>query len=237
MTDGNPQHKQRRTSSGGLEIREMEIGDLAAVYELGEELFTAERWPTLYRTWDAYELAVHFASDSEMCLVAEYQERVVGFAVGTMLEKRGSAWTYGHLLWLGVDPNAGRKGIGGRLTAHLQEVFIELGARMILVDTDADNTAAISFFKRAGFDDDSAHVYLSKNLTYDPQYIEFHKKGRVADRPGGVRRAIRRAAELRLAEQRQADLKAAEVRSGDSKADKGRASAAAPAKPAKSGHE
>lgn len=202
MSEGTKDPRPRRPPAGnGIEIREMEIGDLAAVYELGEDLFTAERWPTLYRTWDAYELAVHFASDSEMCLVAELADRIVGFAVGTMLEKHGSAWTYGHLLWLGVDPNAGRKGIGGKLTARLQEIFIELGARMILVDTDANNTPAIAFFKRAGFDDDSEHVYLSKNLTYDPEYIEFHKKGRVAERPGGARRALRRAAELRRADQ------------------------------------
>lgn len=178
-------------------IRPMRIGDLPAVYALGEALFTAERWPTLYRTWDEYELAVHFASDSEMCLVAEYGQRIVGFAVGTLFEKRGSAWTYGHLLWLGVDPAAGRKGIGGLLTAQIQQVFIALGARMILVDTDAANTPAIAFFQHAGFVHDSAHVYLSKNLTYDPDYIAHHRNGRVAERPGGVRGATIHAARLR----------------------------------------
>jgi ribosomal protein S18 acetylase RimI-like enzyme len=203
MTDHPHEPRGRKGNQGNLAIREMEIGDLAAVYALGEALFTAERWPTLYRTWDPYELAVHFASDSEMCLVAAIDDKVAGFAVGTMLEKHGSAWTYGHLLWLGVDPTAGRKGIGSRLTAHLQEVFIELGARMILVDTDAENTPAIDFFKRAGFDDDSEHVYLSKNLTYDPQYIAHHRTGRVADRPGGEPVARKRAAQLR-ADRRQA---------------------------------
>lgn len=172
----------------------MEIGDLGHVYALGESLFTAERWPSLYRTWDQYALATHFASDTETCLVAEIGDQLVGFAVGTMLEKPGSAWTYGYLIWLGVDPAGGRRGIGGKLVSHLQEVFIELGARMIMADTDAENTAAISFFEAQGFEEDSEHVYLSKNLTYDPKYIAHHRKGRVADRPGGVRAAYRRAA-------------------------------------------
>ena len=62
-----------------------------------------------------------------------------------------------------------------------------------MADTDAENTAAISFFAAQGFDEDSEHVYLSKNLTYDPHYIAHHRNGRVADRPGGVRGAYKRA--------------------------------------------
>lgn len=203
MSDA-PSAKTRRPSAPPVEVREMEIGDLGTVYELGERLFTAERWPSLYRTWDQYALAVHFASDSETCLVAEIDGKVVGFAVGTVLEKPGSAWCYGYIVWLGVAPGTGRKGIGGKLVTRLQEIFIELGARMILADTDADNTPAIGFFGSMGFEQDSAHVYLSKNLTYDPAYIEHHRRGRVAERPGGVRGAYRRAARLKAREGREA---------------------------------
>ena len=60
---------------------------------------------------------------------------------------------------------------------------------MVLADTDADNAPAIGFFKNMGFGLDSEHVYLSKSLTYDPDYIEFHRTGRVAERR-------RRAAQL-----------------------------------------
>jgi ribosomal protein S18 acetylase RimI-like enzyme len=172
----------------------MDIGDLGGVFALGESLFTAERWPSLYRTWDQYALATHFASDSETCLVAVVDEQLAGFAVGSLLEKPGSAWTYGYIVWLGVAPGDGRRGVGAKLVKELQEIFIELGARMIMADTDAENTAAISFFEKQGFAEDNAHVYLSKNLTYDPAYIAHHRNGRVADRAGGVRGAYRRAA-------------------------------------------
>ena len=111
-----------------------------------------------------------------------------------LLEKPGSAWTYGYIIWLGVAPGGGRRGVGAKLVKELQDIFIELGARMIMADTDADNSAAISFFAKQGFAEDSEHVYLSKNLTYDPAYIAHHRKGRVAARPGGVRGAYRRAA-------------------------------------------
>ncbi|MFH1059406.1 MAG: hypothetical protein V1797_12115 [Pseudomonadota bacterium] len=54
-----------------LSIRQMEIDDIAEVFHLGEELFTASEWPTLYRTWDEYEVITLFQSDPELCLVAE----------------------------------------------------------------------------------------------------------------------------------------------------------------------
>lgn len=192
-----PHTKPKRPTAPHVDVREMEIGDLAAVYALGEDLFTAERWRSLYRTWDQYALAAHFASDTETCLVAEVDGAVVGFAVGTVLEKPGSAWTYGYVVWLGVQAGTGRRGVGAKMVRRLQEIFIELGARMILADTDADNAPAIAFFGTLGFEEDSAHVYLSKNLTYDPAYIEHHRSGRVAERRDGVTGAYRRAALLK----------------------------------------
>ena len=167
--------RSRRTGANVL-IREMELEDLAAVYELGERLFTADKWPTLYRTWDQYELVEMFASDGETCLVAEDDDKVIGFALGTLIEKRRSAWTYGYLLWIGVDAGAGRKGVGARLVRRMTDIFIEMGARMMLVDTDADNTAALAFFRDIGFGNDSQHVYLQRNLSTDPGYIRKRRR-------------------------------------------------------------
>lgn len=153
-----------------LEIREVELEDLPAIFALGERLFTADRHSTLYRTWDEYELVDTFSSDGETCLVATLDDRVVGFALGTLIEKRRSAWTYGYLVWLGVDPTAGRRGIGRRIVERLKAIFIEAGARMMLVDTAAGNVEALHFFRSAGFGQEQKHVYLSKNLTTDPEY-------------------------------------------------------------------
>ncbi len=197
MTESVKPHSTHKNALHALEIRDMTIADLAAVYAMGEDLFTAERWQSLYRTWDQYALATHFAADSETCLVAELDDRVVGFAVGTLLEKPGTAWTYGYLVWLGVQPGHARLGVGAKLVAELQDRFIELGARMILVDTDTDNRPAIAFFGTQGYQPDTQHVYLSKDLTYDPDYIDFHRQGRIADRPGGLDGARKRAARLK----------------------------------------
>jgi ribosomal protein S18 acetylase RimI-like enzyme len=165
----------RRTQkelTAGVVIREIELPDLAPVFALGQRLFTAEKWPTLYRSWDQYELVHLFGSQGEYCLVAESGEKLIGFALGTLMEKYRSPWRYGWLLWLGVDPRWKRRGIGRRLVHRLTEIFIQENARMILVDTDADNDDAIRFFRSEGFDNEIRHVYLSLNLDTHPKYIE-----------------------------------------------------------------
>ena len=168
-------------------VREMELEDILPVFELGEELFTADRWPSLYRTWNQYDLIERFASDGEFCLIAEMEgedgeDRLVGFAIGTVIVKRNSKWDYGHLLWLGVQPGHAGKGIGKRLTRKLTELFIEGGARMMIVDTDVENEPAIRFFRGVGFGQESQHIYLYRNLTTLPGY-----KRKMAEEKASIR--------------------------------------------------
>jgi ribosomal protein S18 acetylase RimI-like enzyme len=147
-----------------LSIREMELDDLPAVYALGERLFTSERWPNLYRTWDEYELVGFFAADSDTCLVASIGDQIAGFILGTVIDKRKSAWSYGYVVWLGVNPDLARRGVASRLLERLTQIFVDLGVRILMSDTDAENEAAIAFFQRQGFGNMSEHVYLTKNL-------------------------------------------------------------------------
>lgn len=174
-----------------VSLREMVLEDLPEVFALGEKLFTAESWPNLYRTWDEYEPVEFFVSEGETCLIAEDEDtgRLLGFVLGTVIEKRHSAWTYGYLVWLAVAPDARRFGVGSRLTDKLTEKFIELGARMMLVDTDAENEVALSFFDRHGFGHPRNHVYLTKNLTGLPAYKRL--------REGAARRGTRLPAPTR----------------------------------------
>lgn len=176
---------RRKDDLDAISIREMEIRDLPEVYALGEQLFTAEKWPTMYRAWDEYEVVELFASDGEFCLVAETAEhKVVGFALGTLMEKDRSAWTYGWLQWLGISTQYQGRGIGRRLLKRLTELFIEEDARMMLVDTDAQNDVALDFYRTQGFGNEMQHIYLSKNFSEEPRYIQHRaaKKRRAAAR-------------------------------------------------------
>jgi len=148
-----------------VNIRQMEIDDIGSVYHLGEELFTSEEFPILYRTWDAYEVTDHFTSDPDFCLVAEVQRKVVGFILATTIEKEGTAWKkYGYLSWIGVDDTFQRTNLGLRLYKRLEERFREEGVRMVIADTEANNEGAIAFFKAIGFSPSRQHLWLTKTL-------------------------------------------------------------------------
>ena len=95
----------------GLKLRPLEVDDLAPVFHLGEKLFTARAVPNLYRTWDEYEVVGLFQSDSDYCFVAEIDDRLAGFTLGTIISKTNSAWKYGHLIWMGVEPSFARQGV------------------------------------------------------------------------------------------------------------------------------
>lgn len=153
-----------------VRIRELELEDLAAVYALGERVYRAEKWPNLYRFWDEYEVVGLFQSDGETCLVAEADDRIVGFALGMMIEKRSSSWRYGYLVWLGVDPEQHRGGVASKLVDRLTELFVARGARLMVTDTAASNGPAISFFERQGFRNRTEHVFFTRNLTDHPDY-------------------------------------------------------------------
>jgi ribosomal protein S18 acetylase RimI-like enzyme len=148
-----------------VEIRQMEIDDVSAVYHLGEELFTSDEFPILYRTWDAYEVTDYFTSEPEYCLVAESGGKIVGFIMANTVEKQGTAWKkYGYLSWIGVAEDYQRYNLGQRLYNRLEDVLEEDGVRMVIADTEADNEKAIEFLKAMGFSIRADHTWLAKTL-------------------------------------------------------------------------
>ena len=156
--------ESRAAGDGMFRIREMSIDDFAEVFHIGEEVFTVDYSQSLYRTWDEYEITTHFNSDNELCLVAESGDRILGFALGTTVEKHNSPWKYGYLVWLGVRLGIQQGGVGSGLFKEIKRRMKEQGVRMIIIDTSADNQPAIRFFQKQGFADTQQHVYMSLNL-------------------------------------------------------------------------
>ncbi|HOX02888.1 MAG TPA: GNAT family N-acetyltransferase [Candidatus Paceibacterota bacterium] len=170
MSENEKARRSRgRPEPAPVEVREMKLNDLPVVFALGQELFTAEKLPTLYRSWDEHEVVTLFGTDDETCLVAEARGEIIGFALGRIMEKPRNAWRYGWVEWLGVRPGWKRSGIASRLLGRLTELFLEREARMMLVDTDEENTDALAFFEKHGFGHSIRHVYLSCNLDDHPR--------------------------------------------------------------------
>ena len=154
-----------------ITIREMLVEDIAAVVTLGYTLFTAES-PTLYRCWDEDDVLELYQNSKTLCLVAVTQEgHVVGFALGSLLEKPGRPWKYGWLEWLGVDEGYTRRRLARRLVNRLLDRFIEQNVRIMLVDTSEDNQHALRFFRKFGFEQEHRHIYMSINLDSHPKVI------------------------------------------------------------------
>ena len=147
-----------------IDVREMTIDDLSGVYHMGEQLFTLKDFPNLYRTWDEYGVVALFQSEPEFSLVADIEGELAGFALGYIIEKPRVPWNYGHLVWLGVDKKFQRFGVASKLLNEFREKMVSKNVRIMLIDTQADNEGAIKFFKKHGFSDPRAHVYMTLNL-------------------------------------------------------------------------
>ncbi len=160
-----------------IKIREMEIDDLAEVFHLGEELFKAEQVPNMYRIWDPYEVTELFNADTEFCLVAENDDQIVGFALGTTITKSHSPWKYGHLIWLGVTSEFQRKGVAEKLFRRFKDLMLKEGVRMLIVDTPAENLPALFFFRKLGFGHPRQHIYLTMNMAAEAQRLKKKENG------------------------------------------------------------
>ncbi|MFC1896471.1 GNAT family N-acetyltransferase [Thermodesulfobacteriota bacterium] len=167
-----------------IRIRAMEIDDLPKVFHLGERLFQAETVPNMYRTWDEFEVVALYNGDSEFCLVAEMDDRVVGFALGTTITKSHSAWKYGHLVWLGMEPSLQRQGIAEKLFHRFKDLMLKANVRMLLVDTPAENLPALHFFRKHGFGNPQQHIYLTMNLASQLSLFKRRLNGEQQERQG-----------------------------------------------------
>lgn len=152
----------RKTKTSSITIREMRVDDIPAVYRLGHRLFKTQEASTFYRTWDAYEVTNNFNQDPHLTLVAESQNRIIGFALGTTYENESGGWKYGYLLWIGIRPKWQRSGLGSELYREMERRMHEEGVRMAFIDTARSNTGAIRFFKHMGYGKPEAEVWMSK---------------------------------------------------------------------------
>jgi len=144
----------------------MTLEDLSEVWHLGEKIFTPSNLQFTYRTWNIDELLSYFSDHPELCLVAEdiKSKKIVGFAVGTILKRPYSPWTYGYFVWAGVQKLRQKRGVGRRLYRELEKRFRNEGARIAIVDVESNNLAGISLVKKLGFAEAQTFIWYSKNL-------------------------------------------------------------------------
>jgi ribosomal protein S18 acetylase RimI-like enzyme len=158
--------KKVRKKKAQIEIRQMTLEDLSEVWHLSEKIFTPSNLQFTYRTWNINELLSYFYSDQELCLVAQNtnSKKIVGFALGTILKRPLSPWTYGYFVWAGVQKMRQRGGVGRRLYKELEKRFKDKGARIVIVDVESTNQAGINYIKKLGFKEAQSYIWYSKNI-------------------------------------------------------------------------
>ncbi len=123
-----------------FEIRDMMVEDLSQVFNLGiKELDMSKIY---HQFWNLRELVSIFESDKELCIVAESNRNIVGFALG---RKRFSMWNEdsGYFEWIVVSKDYQRKGLGSALCEEMLRRFNKHGVKRVIADVEGANVSKI----------------------------------------------------------------------------------------------
>jgi ribosomal protein S18 acetylase RimI-like enzyme len=131
-----------------MKIRDMKVEDLPVVFKIGAEEFDMTR--IYHQYWNLMELISHFEKDKELCVVAELDGRVIGFALG---HKKFSMWEndLGYFEWLAVSKEHQRKGIGSALCEEMLKRFHKMGVKRILADVKAKENGSKKLLEKFSF--------------------------------------------------------------------------------------
>jgi ribosomal protein S18 acetylase RimI-like enzyme len=122
----------------GIRIRPMQDADMLAVAKVDLAGFG--------QFWHNTEIALQRAcSQCAIATVAEDDSGVIGYQLSTK-NPLGA-----HLARLGVKPEAQGRGVGTALVSHLIQTLGEDQLGRLSVNTQEDNTASLSLYKKMGF--------------------------------------------------------------------------------------
>ncbi|HEY61139.1 MAG TPA: GNAT family N-acetyltransferase [Anaerolineae bacterium] len=125
-------------NSSPFTIRLMTINDLPEVQTVDSDSFGLI-WRNSY---DALEIAFHQAV---FATVAEDKNGIVGYQISTQSQIGG------HLARLAVHPKVQSRGIGRSLVQGVLEYFRQHGFKNVTVNTQTDNHASLSLYRKMGF--------------------------------------------------------------------------------------
>ncbi|PWJ65476.1 ribosomal protein S18-alanine N-acetyltransferase [Rathayibacter iranicus] len=123
-------------------LREAAAGDLAAIMAIEESEFAGD-------AWSRGTMAEEIRSRHTRYLVAEREGALVGYA-GLLCPVGAHE---GDVQTIAVVASARRTGLGRRLLHALLEAAAERGARDVFLEVRADNPAAQTLYRSAGFEE------------------------------------------------------------------------------------
>lgn len=140
-----------------IHVRRMDEADITSIISLDEKISGIHR-PDMWKS----EIQ-HYLSKQSICLVAEIQEQVIGFMIGTIHPWLFGIEKSGWIEVLGVDPVHTAKGIGKKLGIRILEEFKVLNIDIVHTCVDWKSTDLLEFFKTLGMTK-SEFITLEKEL-------------------------------------------------------------------------
>ncbi|MCF7916878.1 MAG: GNAT family N-acetyltransferase [Candidatus Omnitrophica bacterium] len=122
-------------------IREVRDGESAKVLRLVKNCKPLEVYP-------AHIYKIIFRYFQELCIVAESDDQVIGFAMGFSAQNPKQTC----FLWqIGVNPQIQAKGIGKKLVSYFEEKVKKLGYNRIELTVDLENIPSQKLFEKLNY--------------------------------------------------------------------------------------
>ena len=140
-----------------ITIRKLKESDIASIASL-DELISGISRPEMWKS----EIQ-HYLKNNSIGLVAEIQEQVIGFMIGTIHPWLFGIENGGWIEILGVDPKHTAKGVGKKLGEKLLEAFKSLGIKVVHTTVEWTSSDLLEFFHTLGMTK-SDYITLMKEL-------------------------------------------------------------------------
>jgi ribosomal protein S18 acetylase RimI-like enzyme len=141
-----------------LQIRslsELDLDDIVRIVEKTRHVYQPDLWED--------RVTYYLRRDPEGSVVAEDGGRVVGFMLGDV--RAGEFGLEEPTAWIeviGVDPDAGGRGVGRALGGAMLERFRARGVRRVRTMVDASMPEVERFFTALGFEPDSLRSFVKR---------------------------------------------------------------------------
>lgn len=138
-------------------IRKMKESDISSIILL-DELISGMSRPEMWKS----EIQ-HYLKNNSIGLVAEIQEQVIGFMIGTIHPWLFGIESGGWIEVLGVDPKHTAKGVGKKLGEKLLEDLKAQGIKVVHTTVKWTSSDLLEFFNTLGMTK-SDYITLMKEL-------------------------------------------------------------------------
>lgn len=125
-----------------ITIQRATINNLEIVYQLERECFTRE-------AFSKQHIAYLLENPNAVSLVAQINNAIAGFIIG--LIHRHDEKITGRVYTLDVAVKYRRRGVGLKLLAEIERIFVKRGVKICYLEARKDNVAALELYRKHGY--------------------------------------------------------------------------------------